>query len=231
MIQNGSLLLNPCGLIANTYFNGMLTLLLYITLIIMVYIAFIDVIELSSPSDYEMDSDGLTWSYDSDTKFQQVDGFTYALAANTSQSCTDVLGSDYSDCKSYTDSNNDTYYYYYPDDDTVQYLHETYSGLISPLDGVTDERFINWMRVAGLANFRKLYGKVDKDITAGEQWTFNLTLNYEVTSYGASKYLVVTDLSSLGSPNYALCVVYLVAGSVSLFIGFALSFYAIFKIV
>lgn len=230
MIQNGSLLLNPCGLIANTYFNGNASLSIYPDAVILIYLS-IDIIQLASPSNIEMDSDGLTWSYDSDTKFQQVDGFTFALIANTSQTCSDVLGSGYDDCKSYTDSNNDTYYYYYPDDDTVQYLHETYSDIISPLVGVTDERFINWMRVAGLSNFRKLYGKVDTDISAGDQWTFNLTLNYEVTSYGASKYLVVTDFSSLGSPNYALSVVYILVGSVSLVIGFALSLYAIIKIV
>jgi LEM3 (ligand-effect modulator 3) family / CDC50 family len=43
---------------------------------------------------------------------------------------------------------------------TSQYLHESFPEVISPLDGVKDEHFIVWMRVAGLRQFRKPYGRV-----------------------------------------------------------------------
>jgi len=32
----------------------------------------------------------------------------------------------------------------------------------------TDERFINWMRIAALPNFRKLWGKIDTDLKKGD---------------------------------------------------------------
>eukprot|EP01033_Poteriospumella_lacustris_P018239 gene18239-13105_t len=104
LITNGSTLLNPCGLIANTFFN--------------------DVVEFdSSDSSVEMDTEGIAWSADMSQKFQQVYGFKYALVTDTSLSCSDVLGE--SSCESYYDSSTDeTYYYYYPDNDSVQYLYE-----------------------------------------------------------------------------------------------------------
>jgi len=33
---------------------------------------------------------------------------------------------------------------------------------------MTDQHFIVWMRTAGLPNFRKLYGRIDKDLEKGE---------------------------------------------------------------
>ena len=116
-------------------------------------------------------------------------------------------------------------YHRYPDDDNVQYLHETYSEIISPLEGIAsrialrtdcvwirimqtkimmqwigveNEHFINWMRTAGLPNFRKLYGKIDSDFAQGDVLSFNLTLNFEVASYSGSKSLIVTTLGYNG---------------------------------
>jgi LEM3 (ligand-effect modulator 3) family / CDC50 family len=42
----------------------------------------------------------------------------------------------------------------------IQYLHESFPEVISPLDGVKNEHFVVWMRVAGLRQFRKPYGRV-----------------------------------------------------------------------
>ena len=54
------------------------------------------------------------------------------------------------------------------------------------------------MRTAGLPNFRKLYGKIDSDFSSGDVLSFNVTLNFEVTSFGGSKSLVVTNLGYNG---------------------------------
>lgn len=160
-----------------------------------------------------------------------MDGFAYVVVNNFSLSCAEAFGSSaYTTCSTYNDTATNTlYYYYYPDDDTVQYLHETYPDNISPIQGVTDPRFVNWMRTAGLSKFRKLYGKIDADATKGDTWTFNITNNYEVASFGASKSLVITNLSSLGAPNMALGNVYLAAGVWALLLGFLLAIWQALK--
>lgn len=236
LITNGSTLLNPCGLIANTFFNGKSynqNPKPFLVLYLVVHIT-IDVIEFdSSDSSVEMDTEGIAWSADKSQKFQQVYGFKYELVTDTSLSCSEVLGE--SSCETYYDSSTDeTYYYYYPDNDSVQYLYETYDDIISPIKGVTDEHFINWMTTAGLPRFRKLYGKIDQDITAGTTWTFNMTLNFEVRSYGASKSLVLTNLASdeLSVSRRAmkgLGYLYLAVGAWSLSVGFLLALYLVAK--
>jgi hypothetical protein len=214
LISNGSLLLNPCGLIANTFFNDVITF-------------------DSTDSSVEMDSEGITWSSDRSVKYQQVDGFKYSVVMDQSLSCSDVLG--VTSCESYLDeSTNEFYYYYYPDNDSVQYLYETFADIISPIKGVTDEHFINWMATSSLPRFRKFYGKIDQDIVAGTTWTFNMTLNFEVRSYGATKSLVVTNIAdeSFGgskASTKAMGYIYLAAGIWSLVLGFLLAIYIVSK--
>jgi len=205
LISNGSLLVNPCGLIANSLFN--------------------DVINLqSAPNDAVLDEDGISWEADEDYKFIQPEGFTYKEVTNTTTddafnaTCASVLGSEYSDCKTYV-SDGSTYFYWYPYDNSTQYLYESFPMVVSPIEGVKNEHFVNWMRTAGLPNFRKLYGKIDTDIAAGDTLVFNLTLNFEVSSFGGSKTLVVATISDFGAKNYALGMSYIAIGSVSLGIG------------
>ena len=38
----------------------------------------------------------------------------------------------------------------------------------------TDERFMNWMRVASRSTFRKLWGRIDGDLPAG---TYTITID------------------------------------------------------
>eukprot|EP01034_Spumella_vulgaris_P024757 gene24757-31134_t len=193
---------------------------------------FSDVITLNANATddgYTLDTDGIAWSFDTDTKFNQVDGFVSSAVTNSSESCEDVLGEDYGDCLSYTDPDDDQlYYYWYPDDDTVQYLHESFSQ-ISPIDGVTDEHFINWMRTAGLPSFRKLYGKIDSDFVTGDTLAFDLSLNFEVTSYGGTKTLVITNLGVTGAKSDALGNSYIAFGIVSLLVGLLLAMKRIIK--
>lgn len=47
--------------------------------------------------------------------------------------------------------------------------------VISPVDGVADERFVAWMRTAALPTFRTLYGRIEHDLVAPAEITFNLT--------------------------------------------------------
>jgi hypothetical protein len=172
--------------------------------------------------DVELDEDGISWQTDVTDKFLNVDGFVYTEVTNTSLTCSEALGSsDYDDCKVYSDSSlNETYYYWYPDDDTVQYLHESYPDIVTPIEGVKNEHFINWMRTAGLPHFRKLYGKLDTDFNAGDSITFNIETNFQVTNFGGTKTLVMTNLAAFGGRNSALGTSYLALGSISLIVGF-----------
>jgi len=44
------------------------------------------------------------------------------------------------------------------------------------------EHFIVWMRTAGLPNFRKLWGRVDDGLTAGE-YSLSIINIYNVTGF------------------------------------------------
>lgn len=41
-----------------------------------------------------------------------------------------------------------------------------------------DERFINWMRVAALPRFRKLWGKIETDLKKGDTLTVTIENRY-----------------------------------------------------
>ena len=181
-----------------------------------------DIITIASSSltydNATLDSTSIVWMADDATRFVQVDGFVYAEASDTSASCKDVLGAGYEGCGSYT-KDGVTYYYWYPDDDTVQYLYETYSDIVSPIEGVNNQHFMVWMRAAGLPEFKKLYGIIDSDIAAGDSIIFRIKNNFEVLSFGGSKSLVLSNLKTTGSPNYALAYTYFFVGSLCLVCG------------
>lgn len=109
--------------------------------------------------------------------------------------------------------------FYYPDDATTQYLYESYSKVISPIDGVTDKHFKVWMRPAALSKFRKLYGKIDGDFKKGDQLIFFVNANFEVGSFDGTKSLVITNLGEFGGKNPYLGVAYIVVGTISLLFG------------
>jgi LEM3 (ligand-effect modulator 3) family / CDC50 family len=114
---------------------------------------------------------------------------------------------------------NATYYYWYPDDNSTQYLYESFGNIVNPIDGIQNEHFINWMRTAGLPEFRKYYGKIDYDFVAGDSLTFNITTNYEVQSFGGAKSLVITQLTEFGSKNAGIGKSYLAVGCINLIVG------------
>lgn len=197
MVTNGSLLLNPCGLIANSLFN--------------------DIITLSLPVGVELDEDDISWPSDRNVKFQQIDGFKHAEMGPGATTCEEALGASYSDCKLYTDPNTGTQtFFWYPDDDNVQYLYESYPRIISPLEGVENEHFIVWMRTAGLPTFRKLYGKIHEDFKENDVISFQVEANFEVDSFDGGKSIVISTVGEFGGKNSFLGVAYIVVGSVSL---------------
>ncbi|KAA8523400.1 hypothetical protein F0562_009823 [Nyssa sinensis] len=63
------------------------------------------------------------------------------------------------------------------------------------------EGLIVWMRTAALPTFRKLYGKIEVDLHAGEVIQVTLENNYNTYSFNGKKKLVLSTTSWLGGKN------------------------------
>lgn len=163
-----------------------------------------------------LDETDIALPSDKNVMYKQVSGFESA-PVTLPQTCTGAGLPD--GCKSYTDSTGQDYLFYYPNDDTTQYLYESYPDQISPLDGVTDQHFMVWMRVEPLPTFRKLYGVIDGNFNAGDTIVVNITANFEVDSFDSTKSLVISTLGSLGGKNPFPGQVFVTTGSFSIIFG------------
>jgi hypothetical protein len=170
--------LNPCGLTANTFFNDEISLM---------------------NAGIEMNEEGIAWGSDMQYMFAHPDSFRSAPCpeGTCDNSCCD--GDEWS-CETPAEKDGICYSYYYANEDTTQYLYETYPQ-INPLDGVNDEHFIVWMRIAVLPKFRKLYGWIDQPIANGTTLSFQLINNWEVGSFQGRKSLVMTTTNMFGGRN------------------------------
>lgn len=171
-----------------------------------------------------MSESGIALKVDRDTMFKQVSGFQSLEIPCGVTSC-DAMFTD--GCKFFNDTSSGLcYQYYYPDDDTVQYLYESYPDQISPINGVTDEHFIVWMRPQGLPTFRKLYGKIKGiSFSKGDVLSFNIVSNFEVMSFDGTKSLLISTVGSLGGKNFFPSTLLLVVGSLCLARGILMTIY------
>lgn len=211
LLQLGNITLNPCGFIANTFFNDVITF----------------VPNANSQSDLEMVEDGIAWKTDLTYKFKQPMGFK-SMECESCDDC-ECTSPDWSCKEKYVDENGKCHKYFYPNDESTQYLYETYPMKISPLDGVTNEHFVVWMRVAALSNFRKLYGYFESDIKAGEILSFQVVNNWDVKSFKGSKALVVTTTNTFGGKNDGLGKSFITVGIFCAICGVFFSLKHLFK--
>lgn len=198
----GNMTLNPCGLIANTLFNDIFTL--------------IDGQDVYS-IDLMMIEEGITWQSDFLYVYSQPDGFNYSACVVCDDSCCNP--GDSCTTPYFNESDGLCYRYYYPNDDTTQYLYETYPMIISPIQGVLNEHFMVWMRIATLPTFRKLYGYIDQIIPPNTTLTFQVNANYAVTQFQGGKTLVISTTSIFGGKNTYFSEIFLIMGIFCLLAG------------
>jgi hypothetical protein len=217
VVLNGTRVLNPCGLVAKSYFQDTFSLNVANSLVG-------DVV----PTGLTMSFNDITGSIDK-SLFKQPDGFQSAQApsacVNWAQQSDGTCASVNmpSGCRCFADPTanvNQYWYYYYPNDATTTYLYEMYpmtsiSG-ISPLLGVTDPHFMNWMNIAALPNFRKLYGVINGNFNTGDVLAFNVYSLVDVNAFNGRKSLVLSSKGSLGVSNNGLGVTYIVTGTICL---------------
>jgi hypothetical protein len=183
--QLGNMTINPCGLIANTFFN--------------------DKFEMATGKDENDDDliiieEGIAWKSDLEYRFKMPVGYDQEECDVCDASC--CTDKEFS-CSTPVLSKKDgrCYAYHYPEDESTQYLHETYPSVISPLEHVTNEHFAVWMRVATLPTFRKLYGYFEQTIPAGTEFSIDINLNYVVESFGGTKAILISTNNIVGGKN------------------------------
>mmetsp|Transcript_833 Transcript_833/g.1219 ORF Transcript_833/g.1219 Transcript_833/m.1219 type:complete len:341 (-) Transcript_833:54-1076(-) len=195
--ETGGTALSPCGLIANTMFN--------------------DVISITSGAT--MDETGIAWKTDFD-KFSQPSDF--AATECPSGDCVGCLQSAFDPSEAYDlcgtaeDRGGNIFAFWYPNESSTQYLYETFPSIVSPLEGVKNEHFLVWMRVAGLDKFRKPYGRIEQALSAGDTVDFSIVNNFVVESFEGSKSIVLAHMGSLGGSNNYWVVSFFTMGGVVL---------------
>ncbi|KAL7486282.1 hypothetical protein ACHAW6_011875 [Cyclotella cf. meneghiniana] len=203
----GNITINPCGLIANTLFNDVITL---------ESIVGPDGVKIENAPMIET---GIAWESDKEWKFRQPEGFTSEQCSSCATCDCEQLNEDGEkmwSCKvPYFDEDGNCFRYFYPNDTTTQYLYETYPMVVSPLDGVMNEHFIVWMRTAALPHFRKLYGYIQETIPAGSTLTFRVMANFAVERNLGAKALVVSNTFAFGGKNPWLGDLFIAVGGIA----------------
>mmetsp|Transcript_24558 Transcript_24558/g.75733 ORF Transcript_24558/g.75733 Transcript_24558/m.75733 type:complete len:396 (+) Transcript_24558:283-1470(+) len=207
--KNGTKILSPCGVIANSMFN--------------------DVIALDSDT-LTMRETNLAWGSDHHDRFKQPNRFTWTATDEDVTGCVKSVCPDSlctaagirTGCMGYVCQGGDydqnkcaagqKTLFYYKDADSTQYLYETFPELISPLVGVKSEHFEVWMRLGGLMDWRKPYGRITSTLRKGDEVTFQITNNFDVRSFSGKKRIVLATAGVLGTKASSLWASFVYSG-------------------
>lgn len=87
-----------------------------------------------------------------------------------------------------------------------------------------DENLMVWMNIAAFPTFRKLYGRIETDLSPGTNLTVNINNFYNTYGFRGSKKLVLSTTSWIGGRNDYLGLSYLVVGCVCVLLGLIFAF-------
>ena len=84
-----------------------------------------------------------------------------------------------------------------------------------------DEHFIVWMRPAGLPNFRKLWGRIEKDLNKNDDLSFTINNIYKVDHYNGDKSIILSTTNKFGGKILFKGVCFIVIGIISIWFCFS----------
>ena len=86
-----------------------------------------------------------------------------------------------------------------------------------------DEHFIVWMRTAGLPNFRKLYGRIDK-LKVGYYY-LKINNQFNVKPFDGKKSFVLSTTNVIGGKNFFLAYCYIGLGIICMLAAFVFCYF------
>ncbi|OHS93520.1 Cell cycle control protein 50A [Tritrichomonas foetus] len=88
--------------------------------------------------------------------------------------------------------------------------------------GQTNERFIVWMRQAALPTISKTYARCDDCTLQKGVYDLQITSNYPTDGFGGYKYIAISKVTTIGTGNIALGIMFVIGGGMTLIFGLVL---------
>ena len=102
-------------------------------------------------------------------------------------------------------------------------LYQMHPDIVTREEGVTNEHYMVWMRLNALPTFRKLYGRIDRDIPAGTDVFLRVESRFPVWSFNGTKTIILASESWTGANMMGFGVIYMSCGLVALFVAIAVA--------